>query len=148
MRQKFEEKMAKHRDAFYNELGLTQEQKDKALEMDTKDRVGAKPLMDKIFQERNKLNDLTSKNACPGEILKQKKELKAAKIALHDYFKESRKNFEAILTKEQLKKLEKINVERKAQMKKHCKGKGHHHCYQKPCFDNDKTPILPCPMDK
>lgn len=135
MKQKFEEKMTKRREAFYNELGLTKEQRAKAIEMDNKNRAEAKPLMEKMQQEKAKLNDLTSKNACPAEILKQKKELKTARKALREHFKTSRKNFEAILTKEQLAKLETMKAERKAKMKKHCKCKGPCHCEKKPMFD-------------
>lgn len=121
MRQNFEEKMTKHREALYSKLCLTSEQKAKAIELDKKARTEAKPLIDKVQEERTKLNDLKTKNACPVAILEQKQKLKDARKALRKHFKDSEKSFEAILTKEQLVKFKAIKEERKAKFKKHCK---------------------------
>lgn len=131
-RQKMEEKMAKHRDALYCKLGLSAEQKAKALELDAKNRTEAKVLIDKIQEERTKLTDLKSKNACPVMIMEQKQKLRAAKKELHKHFAASEKCFEAILTKAQLEKFTKIKEERKAEFKKHRKNKGHCGCHRPP----------------
>lgn len=127
LRQKFEEKMTKRRDALYCKLGLTPEQKAKAVELDTKNRTEAKPFFDKIQEERTKLMELKAKNACPVELIEQKQKLRAAKKELRKHFMASEKNFEALLTKEQLTKLQAIRAENKAKFKKHCKCKGHGH---------------------
>lgn len=125
MKQKFEERMAKHREALYCKLGLTPEQKTKAQELDKKNRAEAKPLMEKVHQERIKLRELKEKKACPVEIYKQKEQVRAAKKALHKHFADSEKCFESILTKEQLTKFKTIRAEDRAKMKKHYKCKGH-----------------------
>jgi hypothetical protein len=117
--QKFEERMAKRREALYCKLGLTQKQKVKAEELDKQNKAEAMTLMDKVHQEKSKLRDLKSKKVCPVEIYKQKQQLKAAKKALHKHFIASEKSFETILTKEQLTKFKAIRTENKAKMKKH-----------------------------
>lgn len=126
--QKMEEKMTKHREALYAKLGLTPEQKAKAIAMDKKNRTEAKGLFDKAKEEKTKLTELKEKKACPVEILEQKQKLKTARKALRKHFAESEKSFEAILTKDQLAKFEAIKAERKAEFKKHCKCKGHCKC--------------------
>lgn len=149
MRQKFEEKMAKHREALYCKLGLTQEQKTKAEELDKKNRDEAKPLMEKVHQEKMKLRTLKENKAGSMDIYKQKENLRAAKKALHKHFEASQKSFEAILTKEQLTKFKAIREEDRAKMKEHCKCKDHfkHHHHHGPKFDMGKPP-MPCPMGK
>lgn len=139
-KQKMEEKMAKRREALYCKLGLTPEQKAKAVSMDTKNRTEAKALIDKIQEEKAKLIDLKSKNACPVKVLEQKQKLKSAHKALRKHFAASEKNFETILTKDQLAKFNVIKEERKANFKKHCKGKGHYKCKKGcPCHKHPRT---------
>lgn len=128
----FEEKMTKRRDALYCKLGLTPEQKVKAEELDAKNKAEAVVLIDKVKQERAKLEDLKAKKACPVLICKQKQQLKSAKHALRKHFKASQKSFDSILTKEQLVKLQTIRAEKKAEFKKHCKCKGKCHCHKHP----------------
>jgi len=125
--QKMEEKMAKHREALYCKLGLSVEQKTKAEELDAKNKADARPLMDKVQEERAKLTDLKAKKACSVKIMEQKQKLRDAKKALHKHFMASKKSFETILTKEQLTKFKTIKAENRTKMKKHCKCKGHCH---------------------
>lgn len=136
----FEEKMTKRRDALYCKLALTPEQKNKAEELDAKNKVEAIVLIDKVKQERAKLDDLKAKKACPILICKQKQQLKSAKHALRKHFKASQKSFDSILTKEQLVKLQAIRAEKRAEFKKHCKCKGKCHCHKHPhMFDEQST---------
>jgi hypothetical protein len=131
-KQKIEERMAKRREALYCKLGLTPEQKTKAVAMDTKNRTEAKALVDKIQEERIKLMDLKSKKACPVCIVEQKLKLRTAKKALHKHFATSEKSFEAILTKDQLTKFNAIREEHKARFKNHGKCKGNYPCHKHP----------------
>lgn len=131
-KQKFEERMTKRREALYAKLGLSADQKTKALELDKKNRAEAKPLMEKLHEEKAKLNDMQSKKCCPVMLMEQKQKVKAAKKALRKHFTASEKNFEALLTSEQLTKFKAIKEERKANCKKHCKCKGDCGCKKHP----------------
>lgn len=131
-KQKFEERIAKRKEALYAKLGLSSEQKSKALELDKKNRAEAKPLMEKLHEEKTKLNDMQSQKCCPVKLLEQKQKVKEAKKALRNHFKASEKSFEALLTSEQLTKFKAIKEERKANFKKHCKCKGHCGCRKHP----------------
>lgn len=131
-KQKFEERMAKRREALYTRLGLSQDQKTKAIELDKKNRTEAKPLMEKLHEEKAKLNDMESKKCCPVMLMEQKQKVKAARKALRKHFMASEKNFEALLTNEQVAKFKVIKEERKAKFKKNCKCKGHCGCKKTP----------------
>lgn len=131
-KQKFEERMAKRRDALYAKLGLTQDQKAKAVELDKKNRAEARPLMEKLHEEKTKLNDMQTQKCCPVKLIEQKQKVKEARKALRKHFIASEKNFEAILTSEQLAKFKLIKDERKAKFKKNCKCKGHCSCKKHP----------------
>lgn len=144
MKQKFEEKMQKGREDLYSKLGLTTEQKAKAEELDKKNRAEAKSLICKIHEEKSKLKALEARKANSIELYIQKQRLGAAKKALHKHFVSSEKSFEALLTKDQLAKLNSIKEERRAKMAKYrkncCKNHQRHQC---PCKNNDK----PCPTE-
>jgi len=127
-KKQFEAKMNKERELFHSALGLTPEQKKKADILDQKSRTDAEPLFKKMREEKVKLMDLKAKNASNEEILKQKMALKTAKKALKKHFEASRKDFEAILTKDQLAKLKILHEQRKTEMKKHRKEHKGHHC--------------------
>lgn len=131
-KQKFEERMTKRREALYEKLGLSQDQKAKALDLDKKNREEAKPLMEKLHEEKTKLNDMKSQKCCPVKLMEQKQKVKEAKKALRKHFMASEKNFEALLTGEQLTKFKAIKEERKAKFKKHCKCKGNCPCHKHP----------------
>lgn len=140
-RKKFEEKMAKDRENLYCKLGLTPEQKAKAEALDKTNRETAKPLMQKLRQERAKFHELKEKKASVVELGKQKQQVKLAKKALKEHFEASQKSFDAILTESQLAKLKVIREKRKAEMKKHEK---HLHG----CKSNFCKPGCPCHIDK
>lgn len=131
-KQKFEERMTKRREALYAKLGLSQDQKTKAVELDKKNRTEARPLMEKLHEEKAKLNDMQSKKCCPVKLIEQKQKVKEARKALRKHFIASEKNFEALLTSEQLTKFKAIKEERKAKFKKNCKCKGHCGCKKHP----------------
>lgn len=132
-KKKFEEKFAKDRQDLYCQLGLSAEQKTKAEALDQKNMVEAQPLFAKIREEKAKLKELKCKNACPGEICKQKMAVKSAKKALKAHMKASKQAFDSLLTKDQLAKLNTIREQRKKDMAKHkcdCKCKCHHHHHE------------------
>lgn len=131
-KQKFEERMAKRREAMYAKLGLSQDQKAKAIDLDKKNRTEARPLMEKLHEEKAKLNDMQSKKCCPVMLVEQKQKVKTARKALRKHFMASEKSFEALLTSEQLAKFKVIKEERKAKFKKNCKCKGHCGCKKYP----------------
>jgi len=120
-KKQFEAKMNKERELFHNALNLTPEQKKKADELHKKAMNESEPLFKKVQEERTKFVELTAKNAPKEEILKQEITVKTAKKAVKNHFKASRKQFEAILTKEQLAKLKILKEQRKTEMKKHKK---------------------------
>ena len=116
-KKQMEEKMAKERQAMYDALSLTDEQKAKAEANDLKTRNGVRPLMGKVRSEKAKLRKLEEQKACPCKIFAQKQEVKKAHNAVKSYLDNSKKDFEAILTPEQKVKFKKIDTERKAKMK-------------------------------
>lgn len=87
-RKNFEAKMAERREAFYQELGLSAEQKAKSEVLDAKTRDDMEALHKKFRAEKQKIAE------------------------------ESKKNFEDILTKDQKVRFEKLDKERKAKMEK------------------------------
>lgn len=131
-KQKFEERMTKRRDALYTKLGLSQDQKTKAVELDKTNRAEARPLMEKLHEAKAKLNDMQSKKCCPVKLIEQKQKVKNARKALRKHFIASEKSFEALLTSEQLAKFKVIKEERKAKFKKNCKCKGPCGCKKYP----------------
>lgn len=152
-KQRFEEKMAQEREARYNALNLSAEQRTKAEALDQKHRAGAEPLFCKLHQERAKLHELKAKKACPVAICQQKQAVKAAKKDLKKYFETSKKEFEAILTPVQIAKLKTLEEARKASFKDHANGckcpcchnhKHHHHHGLAPVAAPAPT-VAPCP---
>ncbi len=131
-KQKFEERMAKRREALYTKLGLSPDQKTKAVELDKKNRAEARPLMEKLHEEKAKLNNMQSQKCCPVKLIEQKQKIKTARKALRKHFITSEKSFEALLTNEQLAKFKAIKEERKAKFKKNCKCKKNCGCKKHP----------------
>jgi Spy/CpxP family protein refolding chaperone len=157
MKQKFEEKMAKDREDFYCKLGLSAQQKAKAEALDKKNRESAKPLFEKFHQEKVKLHELKENKANVIAIDEQKLKVKAARKALRAHMMASKKDFEAILTKDQLAKLEAMKpVCPKCHKNKcHCHGehKGHEHFGPKghevaPEAPQGQAPAAPQPANK
>jgi Spy/CpxP family protein refolding chaperone len=122
-----------HREHFYKEVGLSDEQKLKAEEIELKSKEELKPLLKKIHLEREKLRTLRKEKASVFAIWKQENAFKNAKKDLKNYMEVSKKSFEAILTKEQKEKVESIHNERKHKMKnslKHHRRHKHHEFYK------------------
>jgi len=116
-KKRFEERKAKERELLYSAINLSIEQKAKAEELDAKTRAEAGKYLKKVHTETKKLRELKTKKASFLAIYKQKLALSAAKKEAHKYFEASRKDFEAILTKEQLAKLKSIEAAKKEEMK-------------------------------
>src|SRR5574344_853994 len=116
-RQKFEERMAQERDSFYNKLGLTAEQKTKAEALYNTNSESVAPLFSNVRY-------LKAKKASFVAICKQKHNVKGAKKALRAHMEASRKQFEAILTQDQLAKLKTMKP---CNCAGPCKCHKHHH---------------------
>lgn len=125
-KQKFEERMAKDREELYCKLGLSAEQKTKAEAIHQEDKKSVEPLFAKLHAEKTKLHELKAKKACIAKIEKQKLKVKEAKHAIKAHMEKSRKEFEALLDKDQLVKFNAIREEQKEQREK-CKCHHHHH---------------------
>ena len=128
-KQQFEAKMAQERDTFYNKLGLSAEQKTKAEALDKANRESAAPLFDAVRAEKAKLHQMKAQKACFFAICKQEKAVKAAKKALRAHMDASKKQFEALLTKDQLAKFEAMKLCKCAgpcKCHRHHHGHGHH----------------------
>lgn len=148
-KQKFEEKMAKDREELYCKLGLSQEQRDKADALHKCSRESAEPLFAKYHEEKAKLHELKAQKACPCKIEEQRLKVKVAKHAVKEHMAKYRKDFESILTKDQLCKFNQLRKEQKEEWKKakcHCKGKckchHHHHMFM---FDEGDFHFPGCP---
>lgn len=152
-RKKFEARMAKEREEFYSALNLNAEQRTKAEALDLKNRTEVEPLIVKVHEEKAKLRELKAKKACPCEILKQKHELKAARHEVKEHFVAADKEFRAILTQDQVTKLDNLVKARKAEMKKHhpcdCPFCRHHrhHCKHE-CQKSQASGTCPCACHK
>ena len=110
---------------FEDELNLSAKQKEQAKQLREKQMEAAKPLFEKL-----KANEQESR-----EIKDQ----------LHQLREEGKKEFEAILTDKQLKKLEQLRLERKKEFaKKDRQGDLHRRPPMPPpckCNDNPKPPV-------
>jgi hypothetical protein len=107
---------AKERELLYTALNLSVEQKTKAEALDAKTKAGVVQVIKKLQLEARKLRELQSKHASVFAVWKQELALKAAKKDVEKYFKSSRKEFEAILTKEQKAKFEIIDAAKRKEM--------------------------------
>lgn len=87
------------------ELGLTAKQKEQAKQLREKQMEAAKPIVEQLKQKEKEVQELRAQ--------------------LRDLHVQGKKDFEAILTDKQLKKLEQIKAERKQKFEKHRKHHGH-----------------------
>lgn len=87
------------------ELGLTTQQKEQAKQLREKEMEAAKPIVEQLKQKEKEVQELRAQ--------------------LRDLHVQGKKDFEAILTDKQLKKLEQIKAERKQKFEKHRKHHGH-----------------------
>lgn len=115
-RKYFEEKRAKEREFMYNALGLSAEQKTKAEALDAKHKTAIEPLIKNVHVEVKKLRDLKNQNASHLRIWQQKYAVKAAKKEVENCVISYKKDFEAILTKEQKTKFELIDEAKKKEI--------------------------------
>jgi carbonic anhydrase/acetyltransferase-like protein (isoleucine patch superfamily) len=104
-----------------------------------KNRASAEPLIAKLHTEKAKLHELKAKNACAAKIEEQRLNVKEARKALRAHMKQGRKEFEAILSKDQLCKFKELRKEKKAEFAK-CH-KHHGECCPE---DGPKEPCAPC----
>jgi len=86
---------------------------------------------------------LKAKNACAAKIEEQRLSVKEARKALRTHMKQGRKEFEAILSKDQLCKFKELRKEKKAEC-----GKCHKHHNDELCPEKGpKEPCNPCKED-
>ena len=114
---------------FEEELKLTDEQKAQAKQIRESEFEKIKPIKEQIklkHQEMQEIFDmkLTLKER-QEKLTHVRKDLFALKKQIWDIKAQGKKDFEAILTKKQLKKLEKIKQERRAEFKKAHKERMH-----------------------
>lgn len=100
---------------FEQRLKLTDEQKAKAKELREQGFEKMKPLMDKMKEKRAEIEAVKLSRIAPRaqeeKIEQLKKEIGALKQEMHRLRMENMKNFEALLTKSQLKELKKMKEE-------------------------------------
>lgn len=124
-KKRFEDRKTQERAMMYEALNFTNEQKAKAEALDSKTRAEAGKYLHKVRTEAKKLRDLKAKHASIFAIYKQKFALRTAKNEAHKYFENSRKSFEAILTKEQQAKFKTIQEAKRKEMEQFRKGYKH-----------------------
>ena len=95
-----------------DELGLTAKQKEQAKQLREKQMEAAKPIVEQLKQKEKEVQELRAQ--------------------LKNLREQNKKEFEAILTDKQLKKLEQIKAERKQKFEKHRKDHGHKRPHQAP----------------
>lgn len=125
-KKRFEERRLKEREMLYTDLCLSAEQKKKAEALDDKTKEGADKYIKKVQTEARKLRDLQKQKTSCLEIHKQKIALKEAKREMKNYFENSRKEFNSILTKDQQEKYKVINEAKRKEMEKYKKAHKHH----------------------
>lgn len=127
---------------FEQDLKLTDAQKEQAKQIREKEAEAVAPLkeqikakhqeMEAIFNERLTLKERQEK------LAPIQKDLHALKLQIRDIHKQSKQDFEAILTAKQLKTLHKLKAEAKKEFKSHHR-KGDMH---------RRPPMPPCNMEK
>ena len=120
---------AKRHAEFEQRLKLTDEQKTKAKELREESFEKIKPIMDKMKEKRAEIQTLKNDSSAAGKARLEQlnKEVGALKQEAHRLRMENMKDFEAILTKEQLKELKKMKEEGRKnfdkEFKKHARPK-------------------------
>ncbi len=118
---------------FEKRLKLTDEQKAKAKEIRQKGHEELKPIMDKIQEKRQEIKAVKlsrmAQRAQEERIAELRKEIMALKRHAHEIRMKNMQEFESILTKKQLKELNKMKKEGRkkfdAEFKKHHPQGGH-----------------------
>lgn len=114
-RKQIEDRMHHQRNLLYTSLNLSNEQIKKAEAIDTKTKAEAAYYIRNVRHEVKKLKDLEKKHASAFALFRQKNALKRAKSKADKFFAKSRKDFEALLTKDQLAKFREIDAAKKAE---------------------------------
>ena len=121
----------KRQDAFEKRLKLTDEQKAQAKELRQKAHEQMKPIMEKIKEKRQEIEAVKRSRIAvemqQEKIAKLQKEIRALKRAAHELRMQNMKDFEAILTKKQLKELKNMKEEGRKNFEKNHKKGGHPH---------------------
>lgn len=114
---------------FEQRLKLTDEQKAKAKELREQGFEKMKPLMDKMKEKRAEIEAVKLSRIAPQaqqeKIEQLKKEIGALRNEMHRLRMENMKNFEALLTKSQLKELKKMKEEGRKKFDKEFKKHPH-----------------------
>lgn len=118
LKKQFEQRRLTERKHMYDALKLSDEQVKKAEELDAKTRAEAGKYLRKVRMEAMKLREMKTKHASIFAQWKQKAELNKAKSDAGKFFAESRKSFEAILTKEQKSAFEAYDAQKRKEMEK------------------------------
>ncbi len=123
---------------FENRLKLTDEQKAKSEQIRQKGHEQMKPIMEKIKEKRAEI-DAVKRSRMAVEMQQEKiaelqKEIRALKRAAHEIRMQNMKDFEAILTKKQLKELKKMKEEGRKNFEKNHKKGGHPQFGPRPGF--------------
>lgn len=131
---------------FEQRLKLTDEQKAKAKELREQGFEKMKPLMDKMKEKRAEIEAVKRSRiavqAQEEKIEQLKKEIGALKQEMHRLRMENMKNFEALLTKSQLKELKKMKEEGRKKFDKEFKNHPQRGEFR-PCPDGDCPPPPP-----
>lgn len=109
----FIDKKAQERELLYTVLGLSEEQKVKAKEIDAKTLAGLGKYLRKVQIEGRKLKDLKARHASKLKIYSQRHKLNVAKKDVDRFLNVSKKRFESILNKEQKAKFRLIDEEKR-----------------------------------
>ena len=141
----------KRQEAFEKRLKLTDEQKAQAKELRQKAHEQMKPIMEKMKEKRQEI-EAVKRSRMAVEMQQEKiaelqKEIGALKRAAHELRMQNMKDFEAILTKKQLKELKKMKEEGRKNFEKNHKKGGHPHMGARPGFGPDvPAPVEPMPV--
>lgn len=137
------EEIEKKKEAFEKRLNLTDEQKLKAKELRELGREEMKPIFDAIKAKHEELTAIRNSKGSKEEAQKIHNELQELHKKAHELKMKNMKAFEAMLSKKQLKELEKMKEEGRKkfeQKNKNCKcGK------ECKCGHEHKRPVMPPP---
>lgn len=109
----------KKRAEFENRLQLTDEQKAKAKALREQGRKDMEPVMNELRIKHQEMKKLKEANAPKEDFDKLRAEVQVLHKKMHEQRMKNMKDFEAILTKKQLKELNKIKEEGRKDFKKH-----------------------------
>lgn len=140
------QKPPRHESEFEKRLKLTDAQKQQAKEIRMKGHKAIKPVMEQIKQKKDEIEAVKRSRIA---VQMQEEKIEALKSEIRELHKKAHeirvqnmKEFEAILTKKQLKELEKMKKEGRKKFEKEFK-KGHHPDGPRPDFKPGYGPQPP-----